>query len=213
MKKTKTFRRDITSSTSCGDPLRCWVCGSNWPSQYDLTLDCESHELRIDRKRVVKLRPRDTDALEVLIDAFPRWITLKHWRDAAMGGDPDDEIRAWTWSHLQKHFIGSRYTIQRGKQGAVRLVDDDTLERERRNELGQIPKTELSKVSGHAVNLSMRIADETMKLAGHGKNARQKPTKLQIAKHGRTLSNPQNPSNPLSKRNLRKPRKAKTNGI
>lgn len=129
-----------------GDVPRCWVCHQVWPHAFSLILDAHNTQLRIDGAAPIKVRPSTARALAVLINAMPRWVTRSHLVESACDDMPSIDMPSAcsvtnAVADARKILVGSRYTIENDRKGrGFRLIDEDTLNRERREALAILPK-------------------------------------------------------------------------
>lgn len=134
-----------------GDVVRCWVCLQRWPSPFDIVLDMHDKEVRIDGGKPLKLRPAQARALAVLVNCMPRWVSRSQLIESAFEDTPDVDMPSPSaitnaLNECKSVLEGSRYRIENEKTGrGWRIVDEDTINREIREELAQIPKVSRAK--------------------------------------------------------------------
>lgn len=132
-------RRPLIALPRVGKPggvLCCWACGQPWPTRYDLVVDAVASTVRIDDSQPLALSRNELHVISALITAFPRWITrtqlIEHAWDYRPDGDmPEGTVLPPILKRLAAALQGTRYTIERDIKHGVRLVDVDTLLRER----------------------------------------------------------------------------------
>ena len=71
----------------------CSTCGQHLPKSR-LLIDLNSNCITMDR-RVVQLRPRDAEVLQVLYDASPRFISSHFIQERVLGLEADERCEAW----------------------------------------------------------------------------------------------------------------------
>lgn len=123
--------------------LKCWTCGGDWPSRYDLVVDTEARTIRLDDSQPLTLTRNELQIAQVLIASFPRWITRTQLVEGVWDHLPDVDYPKASGvmksiKGLQAMLHGSRYTIERDPKLGVRLVDVDTILREQNFERAQI---------------------------------------------------------------------------
>ena len=143
-------RVDYDAAHGLDEPC-CWVCRQKWPSAFSLILDAADRELRIDGGKPIKLRPSQARALAVLINRMPRWVSRSELVDIAFSDMPDNDAPSPSSvtnavNDCKRYLEGSRYVIQNERSGrGWRVVDEDTINREKREYEAQIPKIKKSR--------------------------------------------------------------------
>lgn len=132
-------KRPLVALPRVGKPdgvLCCWVCRQAWPTRYDLVVDAVSSTVRLDDSQPLALSRNELHVLQALIAAFPRWLSrnqlAEHTWDYRPEGDmPDPSVVMGVAKKLNDYFKGSRYVIERNQKRGIRLVDVDTILRDR----------------------------------------------------------------------------------
>ena len=146
-----------------GDVVRCWVCRQPWPTRFDMVLDSYHSELRIDGRPLIRLRPSEANVLAVLINNFPRWLPRSQLVELAYDYLPDVDMPSPSSvtnaiKLIKDRLKGTRYVIQHDNNRGWRLSDEDTINREVREERAQMPKS--SKAGAMSI-ISMGAARKT----------------------------------------------------